>query len=159
MPRAQIKDERTYQKLRDQGESKEKSARIANAAAGSSRSKVGRKGGKSGSYDDWSKQDLLQRAKEIGIRGRSTMTKAELIKALRDHLAGRRALAGHTRGSARIPGRSRYEVPSRRANGPLSSSAASPARRAQPSTASMLMRHGPSVTSLPPRMGAARRCR
>ena len=74
-----------YSALRDQGESKEKSARIANAAAGSSRSKVGRKGGKSGSYDDWSKQDLVQRAKEIGIRGRSTMTKAELIKALRNH--------------------------------------------------------------------------
>ncbi len=85
MPRAQIKDEKMYSELRDQGESKEKSARIANAAAASSRSKVGRKGGKSGSYDDWSKQDLVQRAKEIGIKGRSTMTKAELIKALRNH--------------------------------------------------------------------------
>jgi hypothetical protein len=40
MPRAQIKDETTYQKLRQKGESKEKSARIANAAAGSSRRKV-----------------------------------------------------------------------------------------------------------------------
>jgi hypothetical protein len=85
MPRAQIKDEKTYQKLRDKGESKEKSARIANAAAGSSRRRVGRKGGKSGAYDDWSKQDLVQRAREIGIRGRSTMTKAELVKALRNH--------------------------------------------------------------------------
>jgi general stress protein YciG len=85
MPRAQIKDEKTYQKLRDKGESKGKAARIANAAAGSSTSKVGRKGGKSGSYDDWSKQHLVQRAKEIGIKGRSTMSKAELIKALRDH--------------------------------------------------------------------------
>ena len=85
MPRAQIKDEKTYQKLRDRGESKEKSARIANAAAGSSRSKVGRKGGKSGSYQDWSKQDLVHKAKEIGIKGRSTMSKAELIKALRNH--------------------------------------------------------------------------
>jgi hypothetical protein len=85
MPRAQIKDEKTYQKLREEGESKEKSARIANAAAASSRSTVGRRGGRSGSYDDWSKQDLIQRAREIGIRGRSAMTKAELIKALRDH--------------------------------------------------------------------------
>jgi len=85
MPRAQIKDEKTYTKLRDRGESKEKAARIANAAAGSSRSKVGRKGGKSGTYDDWSKQDLVQKAKEVGIRGRSTMTKAELVKALRNH--------------------------------------------------------------------------
>jgi hypothetical protein len=85
MPRAQIKDEKTYQELRDQGESKEKSARIANAAANSSRSAVGRRGGRSGSYDDWCKQDLVKRAREIGIKGRSTMTKAELIKALRDH--------------------------------------------------------------------------
>jgi hypothetical protein len=85
MPRAQIKDEKTYRKLRDKGESKEKAARIANAAAGSSRRKVGSKGGKSGSYGDWSKQDLMQRAKEIGIKGRSTMSKAELIEALRDH--------------------------------------------------------------------------
>jgi hypothetical protein len=85
MPRAQIKDEKTYTKLRDRGESKEKAARIANAAAGSSRSKVGRKGGKSGTYADWSKQDLVQKAKEVGIRGRSTMTKAELVKALRNH--------------------------------------------------------------------------
>ena len=85
MPRAQIKDEKMYQKLRDEGESKNKSARIANAAAASSRRKIARKGGKSGSYDDWAKQDLIQRAREIGIKGRSTMTKAELIKALRNH--------------------------------------------------------------------------
>jgi hypothetical protein len=85
MPRAQIKDERTYQKLRDKGESKEKAARIANAAAGSSRESVGKKGGESPSYDEWSKADLVERAREIGIKGRSTMTKAQLVKALRDH--------------------------------------------------------------------------
>jgi hypothetical protein len=85
MPRSQIKDEKTYQKLRDQGESKEKSARIANAAAGSSRRQVGKKGGKSPSYQDWSKQDLLRRAREIGIKGRSSMNKSELVKALRNH--------------------------------------------------------------------------
>jgi len=86
MPTAQIKDEKIYQKLREKGESKEKSARIANAAAASSASQVGRRGGKSGSYDDWSKQDLVRRAKEIGIKGRSAMTKAELIDALRKPL-------------------------------------------------------------------------
>jgi hypothetical protein len=85
VPRAQIKDEKTYRKLRGQGESKENSARIANAAAATSRSQVGRKGGKSGSYDDWSKPDLVRRAREIGIKGRSTMSKAQLVKALRDH--------------------------------------------------------------------------
>jgi hypothetical protein len=85
MPTPQIKDEKTYQKLRQQGESEEKSARIANAAAASSRAEVGRRGGKSGSYDDWSKDDLLRRAREIGIKGRSSMTKKELINALRNH--------------------------------------------------------------------------
>jgi hypothetical protein len=85
MPRAQIKDEKTYQKLRGQGESKQKSARIANAAAGSSRKQVGKRGGKSPSYADWSKEDLVRRAREIGIAGRSTMTKSQLVKALRNH--------------------------------------------------------------------------
>lgn len=85
MPRAQIKDEKTYRALRREGNSEEKSARIANAAAGSSRKSVGARGGKSGSYDDWTKKDLLQRARELGISGRSSMSKAQLIDALRNH--------------------------------------------------------------------------
>lgn len=85
MPRTQIKDEKTYRALRREGNSEEKSARIANAAAGSSRTSVGRRGGQSGSYQDWSKKDLLQRAREIGIKGRSSMSKAQLISALRGH--------------------------------------------------------------------------
>jgi hypothetical protein len=85
MPRAQIKDEKQYQKLREQGESKEKSARIANASAGRGRRKVAAKGGKSGSYQDWSKTDLVKKAREIGIKGRSSMSKDQLIKALRNH--------------------------------------------------------------------------
>jgi hypothetical protein len=85
MPRAQIKDERTYRALRREGNSEEKSARIANAAAGSSRKSVGARGGKSGSYDDWTKKDLLQRARELGISGRSSMSKPQLIHALRNH--------------------------------------------------------------------------
>jgi hypothetical protein len=44
-----------------------------------------KKGGKSGSYDDWSKDDLQKRAAEIGIEGRSKMNKSELVKALRNH--------------------------------------------------------------------------
>ncbi|WP_242905864.1 DUF7218 family protein [Actinomadura terrae] len=85
MPRAQIKNEKMYQKLRDQGESKEKAARIANASAGQGKRKVGRKGGKSPAYDDWTKEDLLKRAREIGVEGRSSMNKSELIDALRNH--------------------------------------------------------------------------
>lgn len=85
MPRAQIKDEKQYQALRRDGASKEKAARIANASAGSSRSQTGRKGGESGSYDDWTKSELVDRAREIGIEGRSSMNKSELIDALRNH--------------------------------------------------------------------------
>jgi hypothetical protein len=85
MARAQIKDEKTYRALRREGNSEEKSARIANAAAGSSRRSVGSRGGQSGSYQDWTKKDLLARAREIGIKGRSAMSKAELISALRSH--------------------------------------------------------------------------
>lgn len=85
MPRAQIKDEKTYQALRREGNSEEKSARIANAAADSSRRTVGQRGGNSGSYEDWSKKDLVDRARELGISGRSSMNKDQLIKALRNH--------------------------------------------------------------------------
>ena len=84
-PGPSVKDKKLYEELRGEGNSKEKSARIANAAAGSSRSKVGKKGGSSPSYDDWTVADLRKRAAEIGIEGRSSMKKAELVKALRNH--------------------------------------------------------------------------
>jgi hypothetical protein len=80
-----VKDKELYEELRDEGNSKEKSARIANEAASSSRSQVGRKGGKSGSYDDWKVDELRRRAGEIGIEGRSKMNKGELVRALRNH--------------------------------------------------------------------------
>ena len=76
-----VKDDKTYEALRDDGASKEKAARIAN----SSRSKTAKKGGKSPKYEDWNKQDLLKKAKEVGIEGRSKMDKKELIGALRNH--------------------------------------------------------------------------
>jgi hypothetical protein len=85
MPRAQIKDEETYRALRREGNSEEKSARIANAAAASSRKEVGARGGRSKDYEDWTKKDLLERARQISIKGRSTMTKPQLISALRNH--------------------------------------------------------------------------
>lgn len=84
-PGPSVKDDELYEELRDEGDSKEKAARIANAAASSSRSEVGRRGGESGSYDDWTVDDLHDRARELDIEGRSTMDKDELIKALRDH--------------------------------------------------------------------------
>jgi hypothetical protein len=84
-PGPSVKDDDLYEKLRDEGNSKEKSARIANQAAKTSRSAVGRKGGTSGSYDDWSKADLVKRARDLDIDGRSKMSKGELVKALRKH--------------------------------------------------------------------------
>jgi hypothetical protein len=35
------------------------------------------------SYEDWSKEELSSRAREIGLQGRTLMTKSQLIKALR----------------------------------------------------------------------------
>ncbi len=84
-PGPSVKDPGLYEELRDDGASKEKAARIANAAANTSRSAVGRKGGRSGDYDDWTKERLMKRASELDIRGRSSMTKAQLIDALRHH--------------------------------------------------------------------------
>jgi hypothetical protein len=90
MPRGQrpgpsVKDPELYEELRDDDMSKEKAARIANAAAADGRDTVGRRGGKAGPYDERTKQELLERAREIGITGRSTMNKDELVEALRNH--------------------------------------------------------------------------
>ena len=78
-----VKDDELYEKLRDEGESKEKAARIANAKAGGE--DVSRKGGEAEDYDERTVDELRERAAEIGIEGRSEMSKDELIKALRDH--------------------------------------------------------------------------
>mgnify|MGYP001335274500 FL=1 len=80
-----LKDPELYEELRDDGASKEKAARISNAAAARGRSAVGRKGGKAGDYDDWTVPDLRKRAKELGIEGYSGKRKGELISMLRNH--------------------------------------------------------------------------
>ena len=80
-----LKDPELYEKLRDEGDSKEKAARISNAAAARGRSAVGRKGGKAGDYDDMSVPELRKRAKELGLRGYSGKRKSELISELRSH--------------------------------------------------------------------------
>ena len=84
MPNPSIKDEKLYQDLRKQGDSKEKAARISNAAAARGRSSVGKSGGDSGSYD-WTVPQLKKRAKELGMSGYSSLTKGKLISKLRNH--------------------------------------------------------------------------
>lgn len=75
----QIKNEEQYEKLRDKGMSKEKAARIANTK------NSGKKGGKADKYEERTKQELYEKAKDVGIEGRSNMSKKELINALRNH--------------------------------------------------------------------------
>lgn len=79
MNKPRIKNEEQYEALRDKGYSKEKSARIANT------SNAGKKGGKANPYEEWTKKELYDKAKEIDIKGRSTFNKKELIKALRNN--------------------------------------------------------------------------
>ena len=76
-----VKDDRQYEALRDKGMSKEKAARIANSDTKS----TAKKGGRAGAYEDRSKEDLQRKAKEVGIEGRSKMSKGELANALRNH--------------------------------------------------------------------------
>jgi hypothetical protein len=84
MPNPSIKNEKMYEELRKDGNSPQKSARIANAAAARGKSTVGRKGGESGSYDDWTVPELKKRAKEIGLSGYSGLGKRQLVSKLRN---------------------------------------------------------------------------
>lgn len=79
-----LKNPEMYEELRDDGASKQKAARISNAAAARGTRSVARKGGESGSYDDWTVPDLRRRAKELGISGYSGKRKSELVRMLRD---------------------------------------------------------------------------
>ncbi len=86
MPRTpQLKDPELYDRLRDDGASEEKAARISNAAAREGRSKVGRRGGRAEDYEERTVQQLRERAKELGLSGYSKLRKAELIDLLRNH--------------------------------------------------------------------------
>ncbi len=76
----QIKDDEQYESLREEGMSKEKAARIANT----DREKAARKGGSSPPYEEWTREELYDKAEEVDIEGRSDMSKDELIDALRD---------------------------------------------------------------------------
>ena len=76
---SRIKNEAQYEALRDKGYSKEKAARIANTE------NSGVKGGKASPYEGRTKKELYEQAQDIGIDGRSKMSKDELIHALRNN--------------------------------------------------------------------------
>ncbi len=78
-----VKDDETYEALRDEGHSKSKAAAIANAQANDEMA-PSRKGGKAPPYEEWTKEELMDRAQEFDIEGRSKMDKSELIEALRE---------------------------------------------------------------------------
>ncbi len=74
-----IKDDEAYESLREDGHSKEAAARIANSGKQASR-----EGGKQPAYEEWTVDELQERAAELDVEGRSDMNKDELIAALRD---------------------------------------------------------------------------
>lgn len=74
-----IKNETQYEALRDKGYSKQKAARIANSP------NAGKKGGKAKPYEKWTKTELYEQTKNVSIKGRSKMDKAELIYSLRNN--------------------------------------------------------------------------
>lgn len=84
-PGPSVKDKTTYETLRDEGASKEKAARIANASANRGRAAVGKKGGKAADYEKRTVPELRERAKELGITGYSKLRKDALIDQLRNH--------------------------------------------------------------------------
>lgn len=79
-----LKDPELYEELRAQGDSEQKAARISNAVARDGAKAVGSRGGKAGSYEDWTVTQLRRRAKELGITGYSGKRKSELISMLRN---------------------------------------------------------------------------
>ncbi|HEX9979330.1 MAG TPA: Rho termination factor [Flavobacterium sp.] len=78
-PGPQIKNKDQYEALKEKGYSKEKAARISNSEG------AGKRGGKASAYEKQTKKEIYEEAKKVGIPGRSTMTKEQLIQALRNN--------------------------------------------------------------------------
>ena len=78
-----VKNKALYKRLRNLGVSTKESARVANASAKTPSKKASQRGGAAHSYANWKVSELRARAKKVGIKGRSTMNKKQLVKALR----------------------------------------------------------------------------
>ena len=91
------KDERQYEHIKESAQDRGASAKRAKAIAARTvnkqrreegRTKSGRKtstgtGNPNRSLADRSKQELYNRARQLGVEGRSKMTKDELVRAIR----------------------------------------------------------------------------
>jgi plasmid stabilization system protein ParE len=96
MPQWSDKDERQYEHVKDseldRGRSEDRAKEIAARTVNKQRRQEGRTpnrrtqgtGNPNRPLEDRSKDELYNRAKELGIRGRSKMNKDELIDAIRD---------------------------------------------------------------------------
>ena len=76
-----IKNEKQYHALRERGLSKEMAARIANAPS------IRKAAGKASAYQDFTYEELYEKAKALDVKGRSKMNKEELIEAISDQMA------------------------------------------------------------------------
>ena len=98
MPKAwSSKDERQYKKIKaseqERGASEDEAGRIAAATVNKQRRTEGRTPNKMSqgtgnprrSLEERSTRELYSRARELHIRGRSSMSKSELVSAIRSH--------------------------------------------------------------------------
>jgi Rho termination factor, N-terminal domain len=78
-----VKNKALYKRLRNLGVSAKESARVASSSAKTSPKKASKRSGALSSFDNLKVPELRRRAKKAGIKGRSTMNKKQLIRALR----------------------------------------------------------------------------
>lgn len=95
MPEWSDKDERKYEKIKksnlDRGVKNDRAKEIAARKVNKDRREEGRTpnkrtqgtGNPSRSLEDRTKDELMNRARELGINGRSKMKKSELVQAIR----------------------------------------------------------------------------
>jgi len=82
-PKTGVKNKSLYKRLRNLGVSAKESARVANSSAKTSRKSASKRTGSVSSFDNLKVPELRRRAKKAGVKGRSTMNKKQLIRALR----------------------------------------------------------------------------